>query len=233
MAPIGSEGRPAAYSPTMELAEALRTNPSIRDFSGDPVPDPVVAELLELARFAPSGGNRQPWRVAVVRDRGLRRQLAALCGPVWSAYVAEGMAGVAPFNVIDRPTDVPELGPQPNPVLDHLEDVPVVLVVAADLSLVAMMDKDLDRPALTGGGSVYPFVHSILLAARDRGLGGVMTTFLARAEEEARPLLGLPDSWAIAAMVCLGHPVRRPTRLRRNPVSDFATVDRFDGEPFG
>jgi nitroreductase len=217
----------------MDLAEALRTNPSIRDFTDEPVADQVVAELLDLARFAPSGGNRQPWRVAVVQDRALRRRLADLCGPVWSAYLAEGMAGVAPFNVIDRPTDVPELGPQPNPVLDHLEDAPVVLVVAADLSLIAMMDEDLDRPALTGGGSVYPFVHSILLAARDRGLGGVMTTFLARAEAEARPLLGLPDSWAIAAMVCLGHPVRRATKLRRNPVADFATLDRFDGRPFG
>jgi nitroreductase len=217
----------------MELAEALRTNPSIREFTHEPVPDTVVADLLELARFAPSGGNRQPWRVAVVRDRALRRQLADLCGPVWSAYLAEGMAGVAPFNVVDRPADVPDLGPQPNPVLDHIEDIPVVLVVAADLSRIAMMDADLERPALTGGGSVYPFIHSILLAARDRGLGGVMTTFLARAEHDARPLLGLPDSWAIAALVCLGHPVRRATRLRRAAVSEFATVDRFDGAPFG
>jgi nitroreductase len=217
----------------MELAEALRTNPSIRDFTDEPVPDEVLAGLLELARFAPSGGNRQPWRVAVVQDKALRRRLGDLCGPVWSTYLAEGLVGVTPFNVVERPADVADLGPQPNPILDHIEDVPVVLVVAADLSLIAMMDAVLERPALTGGGSVYPFVHSILLAARDRGLGGVMTTFLARAEEEARPALGLPDHWAIAAMVCLGHPVRRATRLRRKPVAEFTTIDRFDGAPFG
>jgi hypothetical protein len=151
---------------------------------------------------------------------------------VWSEYVAERMAGVAPFNVIDRPVDVPDLGPQPNPVLDGIEDVPVVLVVAADLSVIAMMDAELDRPAICGGASIYPFVLSVLLAARDRGLGGVLTTFLARAEEEARPLLGLPDSWAIAAMVCLGQPRHRPTKLTRNPVDAFTTVDRFDGEVF-
>jgi nitroreductase len=217
----------------MELADALRTNPSIRTFTADTVADETVAELLELARFAPSGGNRQPWRVAVVKDRGLRRQLADLCGPVWSAYLAEGLAGVTPFNVIERPAEVAALGPQPNPVLDQIEEVPVVLVIAADLASIAMMDSSLDRPALTGGASVYPFVHSILLAARDRGLGGVMTTFLARAEEEARPLLALPDSWAIASMVCLGVPERRPTKLSRRPVAEFATIDRFDGEPFG
>jgi len=231
MGPIGRRGG-GAYSPRMDLADALRTNPSVRDFTDEPVPDAVVAELLELARFAPSGGNRQPWHVAVVRDRALRRRLADLCGPVWSAYLAEGLAGVAPFNVIDRPAEVPELGPQPNPVLDGIEDAPVVLVVAADLSVIAMMDAELERPTLSGGASVYPFVHSILLAARDRGLGGVMTTFLVRAEVEARPLLGLPDSWAIASMVCLGHPVRRATKLRRKAVAEFATVDRFDGEPF-
>ena len=217
----------------MELAEVLRTNPSIRAFTDAPVPDEVVAELLDVARFAPSGGNRQPWHVAVIRDRSLRRALADLCGPVWSAYLAEGMAGVTPFNVVDRPDAVTPLGPQPNPVLDEIEDVPVVLVVAADLAAIAMMDADLPRPALTGGASVYPFVHSILLAARDRGLGGVMTTFLARAEQEARPLLRLPDTWAVASMVCLGEPVRRPTKLSRKAVREFATVDRFDGPAFG
>jgi nitroreductase len=95
-----------------------------------------------------------------------------------------------------------------------------------------MMDKDLARPTLSGGASVYPFVHSLLLSARGRGLGGVMTTFLARAEDAARPLLGLPDDWAIASMVCLGHPVRRATRLRRRPVAELAFVDRFDGPGF-
>ena len=109
----------------------------------------------------------------------------------------------------------------PNPVLDALESIPVVLVVAADLGSIAMMDKDLGRPTLTGGASVYPFVTLVLLAARDRGLGGVLTTFLARAEQAARPLLGLPDTWAVAALVALGHPVRRATKLTRHPVAEL------------
>lgn len=215
----------------MDLIDALRTNPAVRDFTDELVSDAEVAELLAVARFAPSGGNRQPWHVALVKDIALRRQLADLCGPVWSDYVAEGLAGVTPFTVVGPPPLVDPIGPQPNPLLDNIESVPVVLVVAADLGQVAMMDKDLDRAALTGGASVYPFVHSILLAARDRGLGGVMTTFLARAEPAARPLLHLPDTWAVASMVCLGHPVRRPTKLTRKPVAEFATIDRFDGPP--
>jgi nitroreductase len=219
----------------MDLNEALRTNPAVREFTDEPVSDRELHELLDVARFAPSGGNRQPWRVAVIRDRALRRRLAELCQPVWNEYVAQGAAGETPFNAV-VPTSVDLAAArtvhQQNPLLDAIESVPVVVVVAADLGSIAMMDRDLGRPALTGGASVYPFVHGILLAARDRGLGGVMTTFLARAEDAARPLLGLPDGWALASMVCLGHPVRRATKLRRRPVEDFATIDRFDGPTF-
>jgi nitroreductase len=217
----------------MDLLEVLRANPAVREFNDEPVSDDVVAAILDVARFAPSGGNRQPWHVAVVKDRALRRALADLCGPVWSDYLAEGMTGATPFTVVGQPPEVTPIGPQPNPLLDAVESIPVVLVVAADLGQVAMMDKDLDRATLSGGASVYPFVHQLLLAARAHGLGGVMTTFLARAEPAARPLLGLPDTWAVASMVFLGHPVRRPTRLTRRPVRDFATVDRFDGPAFG
>jgi nitroreductase len=217
----------------MDLIHALRTNGAVRDFSDEPVADEVLHDLLDTARFASSGGNRQPWRVAVIRDRPLRRALADLCSPVWDEYVAIGSTGHTPYSVVDAPAEVPDLGRQANPLLDRVEAVPVVLVVAADLSRVAMMDKDLDRPALTGGASVYPFVHSLLLAARDRGLGGVMTTFLSRAEVEARALLALPDSWAVASMVFLGHPAEPPaTKLSRHPVDAFTTIDRFDGPPF-
>jgi nitroreductase len=69
------------------------------------------------------------------------------------------------------------------------------------------------------------------LAARARGLGGVMTTFLSRAETDAAPMLGLPEGHAIAAILFLGYPVRLTTKLRRAEVSAFTTIDRFDGAP--
>ncbi len=52
----------------MELTEALRGTGAARDFTAQAVEDLVVAAILDDARFAPSGGNRQPWRVAVVKD---------------------------------------------------------------------------------------------------------------------------------------------------------------------
>ncbi len=215
----------------MDLTEALRTTGSTRDFTDQPVDDATLAAVLDDARFAPSGGNRQPWRVAAVADPRIRRQLADLMSTVWHEYLGEsqGRTG-APFAFGRSTGATPVIAP--NPILDEIEQVPVVLAIAADLDKIAMMDGDADRPPVTGGASVYPFCWSILLAARARGLGGVMTTFLSRAEAGAAPVLGLPRDHALVATVFLGHPVRQITKLARDPVSAFTTIDRFDGEVF-
>jgi len=215
----------------MELRAAIRTNGSVRRFTTDPVSRETVLELLDDARFAPSGGNRQPWRVAIVEDRGQRRAIAALMQDVWDEYLETAAVGGTPFNVVDyvKP-DVITAG-KPNDLLDHVDTVPVVLAVAADLANVAMMDAELDRVAMTGGGSIYPFCWNLLLSARAHGLGGVMTTFLSRVEPAAAPLLGLPEHHALVATIFLGVPQHQPTKLRRSPVESFTTIDRFDGPP--
>jgi nitroreductase len=99
--------------------------------------------------------------------------------------------------------------------------------------MLAAVDRDADRYTFAGGASLYPFAWSILLAARDEGLGGVITTIAIRAEPQVKALLGAPDPLALAAVIALGYPVRQPRRLRRQPVSSFATVDSIDGPTFG
>lgn len=228
---MGADARRAKMDAVIEFSALLRTTGAVRQFAGEPVEDAVLAQVLDDARFAPSGGNRQPWRVAVVRDATRRRRLAELMQPVWNAYVARRLLGVTPYNVVDdeEPASVVHV---PNELLDEIERVPVVLAVAADLRGVAVMDGGLDRVPITTGASIYPFCWSVLLAARARDLGGVMTTFLSRVEPAAAPELGLPMHHALAATIFLGHPVHQPTKLTRHPVQQFATVDRFDGEPF-
>lgn len=216
----------------MDLRDALRTTGAVRGFTAAPVPDATVAAILDDARFAPSGGNQQPWRVAVVKDTATRRQMGDLMRPVWQEYMGAHAAGKRAFafgkSTGDPPAEVP------NALIDHIETIPVVLAVAADMRKIAVMDGNVvHRPALVGGASIYPFCWSILLAARVRGLGGVLTTFLSRAEAAAAPLLGLPDDHALVATIFLGEPEHQNTRLRRNPVTSFATVDRFDGDSFG
>jgi nitroreductase len=118
------------------------------------------------------------------------------------------------------------------PFADHLDQVPVLLVLVVDLSALAVTDNGLDRQSIVGGGSVYPFSHNVLLAARDAGLGGVMTTVLARQEDAVKEVLHIPDGHAVAGLLALGHPAKVITKLRREPVEAFTTVDRLDGVPF-
>jgi len=79
---------------------------------------------------------------------------------------------------------------------------------------------------------VYPFAWSLLLAAREEGLGGVMTTMAVRREAEVKALFGAGDDLALAAVIALGHPVRHARRLTRAAIETFVTVDRVDGAAF-
>ena len=88
----------------MNLQYALRTNGAVRSFRDEPVGLDTVAAILDDARFAPSGGNGQPWRVAVVEDRPLRRGLADLMQPVWDEYLEIRMAGGQPYTVVGYET---------------------------------------------------------------------------------------------------------------------------------
>ncbi|MCU1364677.1 MAG: nitroreductase [Ilumatobacteraceae bacterium] len=219
----------------VELRTALRTTGAIRRFTDEQVDDVTVHAILDDARFAPSGGNRQGWRVAVIADPSTRAALGDMMRPVWDDYLAIASTGRTPFTSVEASPYVlstPPTGRVSNELIDGIVDVPVVLVVAVDLSYVSMMDQHLDRAPITGGGSIYPFCWNILLAARSRGLGGVLTTFLARAEPAAAELLGLPAGWAIAGTIFIGRPVHQPTKLTRKPVEEFTFVDRFDGESF-
>ncbi len=228
----------------MELGVGLRTTGAARDFEPKEVADDVVYRLLDTARFAPNGGNRQAWRVVVVKDPALRRQLRDCYLPGWYEYLAQLRAGLTPWAAVtDRDRETQALteaeaiarasADAPGGFAEQFDSVPVMLVLLADLTRLATVDRDADHYTLVGGASVYPFAWSILLAAREEGLAGVMTTMVVRREEIVKAALGVPDHLTVAGVLALGYPVHQPTRLRREPVESFATVDRFDGPRFG
>ena len=211
----------------------MRTTGAVRAFTGDPVPPATLHRILDNARFAPSGGNQQGWHVTIVRDPALRQALADHSAHVWERYLAEQAAGYRAYSVVDpAPADVPiPADLPPHPMFSAIESIPELLVISVDLRALAVLDRDLDRPSVIGGASVYPFVHNLLLAARNEGVGGVLTTFVAAAEAEVAPLLHLPDGHAIVALVALGVPEHQATKLKRKPVEAFTTIDTFDGPP--
>ena len=87
----------------MELYDVLRSTFAAREFTTDPLPDEALARILDQARFAPSGGNRQGWRVIVVRDHGTKRALADLSVFAARRYAAQAENGEHPWNTIDPP----------------------------------------------------------------------------------------------------------------------------------
>lgn len=218
----------------MDLYDVMRTTPAVRQFTGDPLPDDVLHTILENARFAPSGGNRQGAQILVVRDPEARQALAELNIPGARRYMAQAAAGEGPWNAAAptrltpdeiATTDVPDFWT--TPVLEAA----VVLVVCVDLRLVAALDQELDRVGIVGGASVYPLVWNILLAARNEGFGGTITTMAVAEEPRVRELFGIPEEYAVACVVPMGKPVRQLTKLSRVSVEDLTRRENWEGGP--
>jgi len=215
----------------MDLLEAMRGAPTSRRFKTDPVPREAIVRALDAARFAPSGGNRQGWRVVVVEDPERRRALRDLYLPRWRAYLE--LTGGA--RMLSEPGEFDQrrvrMVRRADDYAQHLDEVPAHLVVGVRLSDLAVTDAELPRQSIVGGASVYPFVQNLLLALRAEELGAAMTTLLIPAEDDVKRLLSIPPEIALAAHVGVGHRADPwPGRLARRPVQEFAFMERY-GEP--
>ncbi len=210
----------------MELQQILETNGTCRFYRPDPVPDAVLARVLGAIRYAPSGGNRQPVRLVAVRDPAKRRQLRDWYLPLWKAYLAP-LAKAAR----DAGQPLPPIARNADHMAEHLHEIPVLLVVCAVLADLYPTDHKLGRLSVVGGASIYPGVQSLLLKAREEGLGTALTTLLCVEEPRVKALLEIPDGIATTATIALGYPARPfPTRLARRPLHEVAFEDTW-GRP--
>ncbi len=218
----------------MELYDVMCTTFAAREFTDDPLPDTTLFKILDNARFAPSGGNRQGASVIVVRERKTRATLATLAKPAAKRYAAQVKVGENPWNTIDLTSvdaETIERTEAPRFLTEPFFQAVVVLVVCVDLKVVASMDQDLERIGIISGASIYPFVWNILLAARHEGYGGTITTLAVAQEAKLQELLGIPQHFAVCAIMPLGKPVKQLTRLKRNPVSSFTMLEHWAGKP--
>ncbi|HEY4427870.1 MAG TPA: nitroreductase family protein [Solirubrobacteraceae bacterium] len=215
----------------MDLVEAMRGAPTTRRFKSDPVPREALVRALDAARFAPSGGNRQGWRVVVVEDPERRAALRDIYLKHWRPYVQGRLE--AALQAQSGPPDAARTRTmrRADEYAESLGEVPVHLVIGVRLEDLAVTDAGLPRQSIVGGASVYPFVQNLLLALRAEGLGAAMTTLLVPGEAEVKRLLDVPDEIAIAAHIGVGHRADPwPARLSRRPVEEFAFSERY-GEP--
>jgi nitroreductase len=197
------------------LLEGLTTTRAIRRFRPDPVPDAELAAIMFAASRAPSGSNRQPFRFVVLRDGPHAAEAKALLGrafrDAWATKRAEdGYGGGDPNAPKAR------MARAMQHFVDHFEQVPVVV-----LACLARYRP----PNPYEGNSVYPACQNLLLAARARGLGGVMTMWHVAVEDELRALLGIPADVVISATIPIGYPEGRHGPVRRRPLRELVFDD--------
>ena len=223
----------------MELYEAMRTNPSCRYFTDEPVDREVLHRIFDHARFASSGGNRQGWRTIVVTDPERKRAVAELHSRQWNKYLEHAREGVVGFQTGEKDERMSSADnaqhrlDRTDDFAKQLAEVPALLVCCIELWTLAVTDKELDRQSIVGGGSLYTFVQNVLLGCRNEGLGSALTTLLAAEEPAVAELLGLPEDIAVGALVAVGWPVpeKQYTKLTRLPVEEVVFENEW-GTPF-
>ena len=210
----------------MLLSEVMRSTAGVRLYERDDVPDDVIYEVLDQARFAPSGGNRQPWRVIIVRDQDTKARVREISVREWYRYTERWYGDIQALD--DARLKKYQEGTDYHQTLDS---APLHLLVWVELAALAVTDSDLDRQSFDGGGSIFPFIQNIQLSFWDRDFGTRITTLAVSAEAEIAELVGAPNGFGLAAVMTVGKPSWVPTKLSRRPVTEFAWLEQFGGLP--
>lgn len=206
----------------MELLDAMQTMNACRYYKPDPVADDVLARVLNAARWAATGSNKQPVSLVAVRDAAKRQALHDLYQPIWAMAMQKYSSGEFKHGF------TPSFLQHVDHFAKHIAEVPVHVVVCAEWQGLTAIDANLGRTVLTPGSSIYPAVQNLMLAARNEGLGTTLTTLLGFVEPQIKALLDIPEPIATAAVVMLGWPAKPfPTRLKRKPLATMAFLDSY------
>ena len=139
----------------MKLYEAMSTMRAVRKLRPDPIPEDVLQRVFEAATWAPTGGNRQPWRMIAVTDTPAKTRLGALYKARWNDYAAMHRKGSSGLSDEARAAEERTLAAGDH-LADHMKDLPVLVIVCFNPKYLAVTDAGLDRVSVVGGGSIYP-----------------------------------------------------------------------------
>lgn len=187
------------------LFEAIYSTRALRRIKPDPVPDELLFQLFDAAVRAPSGGNAQDWRWVVITEPQLKQTIQGWFWESWQSYQPRYAADPSLIDALPRSQRLSLKSTEY--LVRHLAEVPVILAVCG-----------LRGKHSTPGGSIFPAVQNLLLAARALGLGGSITNFARAHEADLLRLLGIPEEQQVYCLVPLGYPLDRPGPVRRRPV---------------
>lgn len=188
----------------MKGIEALLTRRSVRRYTSEPVPRPLIEELLAAAAWAPSAHNRQPWRFAVTTDRAVIERLARAMGErLRRDLEADGVSG----DVIDADAG-----------RSYARITGAAAVIVLCLTMADMDNyPDQRRAALEKVMAVQSTAlagQNLLLAAHAAGLGACWMCAPLFCPDTVCDALDLPDDWEPQALVTLGWPAEARTKTR-------------------
>ncbi len=203
---------PAAMA--MPMGEAMFTQRAIRRLRHDkPIGDADLKIILDAASKAPNGGNAQPARFLVVRDRDRIQAFGKLYHEAWWAKRRDeyGWKGKA---------DIPEGSVYKMPALlaDEMVDAPVVLLAFT-----------VGRPG--GASSVFPAIQNLLLAARTVGIGSVLTTLHADVMDRVYEMFKIPGDAEFHCCIPLGYPRGSFGPTRRFPTAETTSWNSWGTRP--
>jgi nitroreductase len=222
---------------TAAVDEAITSRRSVRAFLPDTVPESTIREILDIASWAPSGTNMQPWRVYVtsgetkerlsraILDSGLRAEKARgeykyypdrFFDPYYARRRAVGYALYGHLGIGKRDVDQMRAQHDRNFVFF---DAPV--------GMIFTIDRRLNQGSWVDYGM---FLQNIMVAARARGLHTCPQAAFAPYHQQIRPVLGIPDEEIVICGMALGYEdASKPEnalRTERASPEEFATFLR-------
>jgi nitroreductase len=207
----------------MGIFETIYNCRAMRRIKPDPVPEALLLKLIDAANQAPSGSNMQNGRWIVVRDPAQKQRLAELNRKVFEAYV--GTAGA-------RPPQPHQAGDARERMVDavrwqaeHFAEIPALIIACLELNGPRHESFSAGAGA---GGSIWPGVQNLLLAARALGLAATPTTFAIADRKAAKAILGLPDTIDPFCVIPVGYPMGNFGPVTRRPVAEIVRWDRWE-----
>ena len=198
---------------TMQIGEAMFTQRAIRRLRSDkPVSDADLKTVLDAASKAPNGGNTQPGRFLVIRDRDTIKAFGKLYHEAWWAKRRDA------YGWKNR-SDMPEDSPYKMAALlaDEMVDTPVIILAFT-----------IGRG---GASSIFPGVQNLLLAARALGLGSVLTTLHADVMDRVNQMFSVPADAEFHCCIPLGYPRGNFGPTRRFPTSQTTGWNSWGAAP--
>lgn len=208
-------------SEEMGLFEVMYSCRAMRRLDTREVPEEQLLKLVDAANQAPSGSNMQSARWIIVRDPEVKAQLAALNRKGVEAYIGPQIEdpGSLPHQPKDKRRRMMEA------VLwqmEHMHEIPALIIACMQFG-----QKVDAATAAAGGGSIWPGIQNLLLAARALGLGAAPTTLALTDRKAVADVLDLPETMAAYCLIPVGYPLGKFGPVTRKPVAEITRFDRW------